>query len=477
MKKILTYIVLLGLILSSCKKDEINHVFDKSPDERLEEQIGTYINSLTANKNGWLLTVNTKEAGGFNHWVSFNNANRAVMLSDVETFDDKFGPTATTKQESSYSVKALQSLVLSFDTYNYLHILTDPEGAVNGGKNGVGLDSDFEFSFLGENNGTYNLKGRYNKAKAILTPCTKEEAEAIQNGGLKKVQDDLTTYRKKMRYPAIEYGKIKANVDFSSRNVTLGYINPKDEAIEATVGAYAGLQSAIGKQNVSNLNLFDTLDFNGNAITSFMYDNEGGMYTTINGEKVSVFDNKKSVLPLKLGYQMDYSKIRLDESRTQGSMVDPYLSQIWIKSRDFFALVNKGFTMQYVHIAFMLSGGNPVMQLSVVYQYRTGLYSLLWHYDYVRNEDGTITYSNRKQFNAGATRYEASLRSLVDYFCKVTYKVYNAYDPSKIVIDKVIPRTFVIDWAENNTEGLDERLGGFFPVDDPTCFCPGILMK
>lgn len=471
MKQIL-YIFLGVLFLSACEKDE-KHKFDKSPDERLQEQVSTYMNALSGNENGWLLVVDTKVAGGFSHWVGFNKENRVQMLSDIEVYDDRYANSAVNKQESSYTVKALQNIVLSFDTYNYLHILTDPEGKVNGGKNGVGLTSDFEFVFLGEKNGMYNLKGRYNKVQAMLMPCSPEEYTALNNGGLKSTQDKLDKLRSGMKFPAIEYKGVKANFDFSPRNVVVEYINENDENTELKSGAYIDFKSALGNNLTGNINLFEPLDYKGGKITSVICEGDQ-LFAFINNEKIPVFDNKKSVLPLRLGYGKDFAFLRVDPARMEGTLTDPYLTDIFIYSRDFFEKVNKGFVLQYLHTGFIMSGGVPVFQLSMVYKYGKSLYSLLWHYDYVMNEDGTISFTNRRHFNAGATRFESMLRRIADYFCTVTYKVYNAYDPSKIVINQVIPRTFKIDWADNNTEGLTEKIGGLYPVHDPDYILPGI---
>lgn len=219
------FIALSGFFVASCDEDRIE-IFDKTPDERLTQKIDEYVSILSENQAGWLFSVDTEIEGGFNHWVKFDNENRVSMLSDVGLFNSRYTNSITEMRESSYTVKALQNIVLAFDTYNYLHILSDPQGDVNGGKNGDGLKSDFEFSFLESlDNGQLRLKGRFNKSEARLTPCSQEEMAAIEDGGLKKISEDFQAFRKTIKYPAIEYKSAKADFDFSSRMVSVSYIN------------------------------------------------------------------------------------------------------------------------------------------------------------------------------------------------------------------------------------------------------------
>ncbi len=480
MKNKLLYILSLSVLLFSCEKNS-NEYFDKDADERLNIKMEEYNSSLMSNKNGWLLTVNSNEAGGINHWVKFGDNNRVVMLSDVETYLPQYSGSAITQKESSYGIKALQNITLLFDTYNYLHILSDPEGSVNGGKNGDGLKSDFEFSILNQSNtsiksnGCYYLKGRYYKNEAILRPCTKEVADAIIAGGLKSNSASFESYIKTMKVPAIEYNGKKAQLAITPRKVSISYINDDGKIYEQSVGAILGMESLTGKQPVSNLNLFDELNFNESKIDSLFF-KDGKLQVGIGGKAVPVFDNKKPIIPLRLGYQKDFAKLDVDPSKLANTLVNPFLSDIFMYSRDYFAKGYAGFVLEREYLAFILIDGRPCMQMSLIYRYKGSLYSILWYYDYTMNNDGTITFTNRYQKNAGATLFEPLLRRLPDYFCKVTYKVYNASDATKIVIDKVEPRTFRIDWAENNTEGLKDKVGGFYPIDDPGCFCVGLLI-
>lgn len=179
MKRILLLGVIVTMILSSCKKDE-DPAFDKSADERITEQLNAYQAQLSGAANGWkgLITTNGGNGSIYSFYFKFNDQNRVSMLSDFDS------SSAVTLKESSYRLKALQQPSLIFDTYSYLHVLADPDGAVNGGNDGAGLLSDFEFYFDSSSADTIRLVGRFNGSKLALVRATQAEENAYTSGQL-----------------------------------------------------------------------------------------------------------------------------------------------------------------------------------------------------------------------------------------------------------------------------------------------------
>lgn len=174
MKKFALYILALVLVAVSCKKDD--YVFDQSPDERLNEALARYQSVLTGSATGWKATIQPALGGVFHYFLQFNNENRVLMYADFDV------TTAGTKGESSYRLKALQQPTLIFDTYSYLHLLSDPDARVNGGELGSGLQSDFEFTIESASEDSVVLVGRVNKTKFKLERATQAEMDAWQNG-------------------------------------------------------------------------------------------------------------------------------------------------------------------------------------------------------------------------------------------------------------------------------------------------------
>src|SRR5215216_4660860 len=152
MRKIILLAFIIAVAFSACRKYD-DHIFDKSPDERINEAIASYQSTLTGAANGWKAFIKTDSGKGstYSFYFKFSTDNRVKMYSDFDS------TSAVTPQESSYRLKAQQQPTLIFDTYSYVHVLADPnEGVVladnfvlfanvNGGPIGQGLLSDFEF--------------------------------------------------------------------------------------------------------------------------------------------------------------------------------------------------------------------------------------------------------------------------------------------------------------------------------------------
>ena len=108
--------------------------------------------------------------------------------------------------------------------------------------------------------------------------------------------------------------------------------------------------------------------------------------------------------------------------------------------------------------------------LDITYKNSAGsTYRALWDYKCNVNEDGTITLYDRDQNGTNVRGQENVLRPLADYFCKLEYSSYSTsldWVDIKKNVTNITPRTFRIDWAENNTPGLSASLGGIYPVDE-----------
>lgn len=176
MRKLSGYLLLLMALISSCRKDD-DHVFSESVDQRLSKQLSAYQEQLSGAPYGWKMIIEPAGGGAYGFYMKFDNANRVDMVSDFDS------ASAVTLKESSYRLKAMQQPSIIFDTYSYLHVLADPDGSVNGGTDGVGLQSDFEFFFNDSTTAdTIKLTGRVNGSKAILVKASQEEANAYTSG-------------------------------------------------------------------------------------------------------------------------------------------------------------------------------------------------------------------------------------------------------------------------------------------------------
>ena len=180
MKKNLLYILVITMIFASCRKYD-DSVFNQSPDERIKETLDKYQAALTSSPAGWNATITTGSGGIYHFLFRFNDSNRVFMYADINL------QSATVFKESSYRLKALQQPSLIFDTYSYLHILADPDGSVNGGIDGGGLFSDFEFSLDSLATDSIRLTGTVNSTRVTLIKATQQDLDDWQNGKWAKV--------------------------------------------------------------------------------------------------------------------------------------------------------------------------------------------------------------------------------------------------------------------------------------------------
>ena len=223
MKKSLLYFLVVLAIFSSCKKNDTS-VFSQTADERLNATLSKYQTQLSGAQYGWKGIVSPAGGGTYSFYFKFNDSNRVKMYSDFDS------TTATTLKESSYRLKALQQPSIIFDTYSYIHLLSDPNesagvvATVNNGPIGAGLISDFEFYFDSTTVDTIKLIGRFNGSKAILIRATSAEATAYNNSGLAAglLINKILTYFKRVTIGAQIFD---FNISIVNRTITFSYLD------------------------------------------------------------------------------------------------------------------------------------------------------------------------------------------------------------------------------------------------------------
>jgi len=233
MKKALIYIIAAIGIMGCHKKED--SVFDKSIDERLNETLAADQKTLTGAPYGWrgFIYPAGLKGGVVTFYFKFNDSNRVEMFSDFDS------ASAVTPMTASYRLKALQQPSLIFDTYSYVHVLSDPDGSVNGGSYGVGLGSDFEFAIDSMVKDSVKLTGRFNKSKAFLVKATQAEMQdyydkKFSNRPFSNISK-YTTYFKRLVIGSSQY-EIKVNQ--TTRTITLTWVDDKGTIHSATTGYY-----------------------------------------------------------------------------------------------------------------------------------------------------------------------------------------------------------------------------------------------
>lgn len=212
------------VFFASCNKEDAP-IFNKSPEERLNEVLSKYQTQLAGAQYGWKGIVYPKAGGIYTFYFKFNNLNRVQMLSSFDS------TSAVTFKESSYRLKALQQPSLIFDTYSYIHVLSDPSFDVNGVPGNQGLQSDFEYYFDSSSTDTIKLVGRFNSSKAVLIRATQTEATAFNNGELASglLLNKLQTY-----YKRLTIGNVAYDFNFDTRERTVKFTDNTGNLLDSS---------------------------------------------------------------------------------------------------------------------------------------------------------------------------------------------------------------------------------------------------
>lgn len=231
------YLFLLIATVSSCRKDD-DHIFSETADERLSKKLTAYQEQLDGAAYGWKLLVEPAGGGAYGFYVKFNNQNRVQMVSDFDSV------SSVNLKESSYRLKALQQPSIIFDTYSYLHLLSDPDPDVNNGVWGGGLLSDFEF-FFNDSSGvdTIRLTGRVNGSKAILVKATQQEEEGYTTGAFnvnlfKNIFKRILQYFKEFTIGGQSYD---LNINLDTRIAIITWIDDQGNVNSFSTKIYFGL--------------------------------------------------------------------------------------------------------------------------------------------------------------------------------------------------------------------------------------------
>ncbi|MFZ6011798.1 MAG: DUF4302 domain-containing protein [Bacteroidota bacterium] len=193
MKKVFYVWVVLILVLTSCKDDDIN-LFDKSSDERAEEAITALKNDLTEPSNGWKIKYKPESgAGSFYVLMKFNDDNTVNIKTDLSADNNAYQ-----QQTITYRIDNSLGLELILESYSFFSYLFELDQATFG--------AEYEFDYV---NKTPNGELVFKSKTDLGTPTilTFEEASAsdvnllgpVLSGNLETQADDIDRYSSSLR--------------------------------------------------------------------------------------------------------------------------------------------------------------------------------------------------------------------------------------------------------------------------------------
>lgn len=153
-KTIINYLLvaILAVQLVSCdNKESVDSPFNATPTERLNAKEKELNDLLESSEFGWkaVYFTDTTQLGGYTHVFKFK-AGKVDMASD---FDDD-----TSIYPSEYSIELGSTVSLVFTTKNRIHLLSDSNSYPTADLRGKGYKGDFQFSYIGQDNGQIVFK-------------------------------------------------------------------------------------------------------------------------------------------------------------------------------------------------------------------------------------------------------------------------------------------------------------------------------
>jgi hypothetical protein len=238
----------------------MDEVFDGTAAERIEQRLEEIGTTLTGAENGWVfpLFTDTESFGAYTMAlrfhddgtvdVSIESHNNYLYLIDPEgLIDVNYSATST------YSLKASQGAVLSFDTYNELfHFFSDPMD------DGVGFGGDLEFSVISLSPDEITMKGVKRGTRQTLRRLPPEVSPAAYLSEVDKTCERIFRYG----LPYLQVGDKQVEVTFDGwdRRI-LAFTGDEGTPCQAPFALYAGA-----------LSLYEPVTLAGKTFRNFTYD-------------------------------------------------------------------------------------------------------------------------------------------------------------------------------------------------------------
>ena len=418
-KNIFLYTAGIALVLSACKKNDTDYLFDKPIDERISESLNSYQQALST-APGWKLFVYPQglkptglEVGGFSYYMKFTNANRVNMVSDFDT------AMARVSSESGFRLKALQRPSLFFDTYSYIHVAADPDAYVSNspaGSNGIGWGSDFDFSFTAASpKDTMVLQGNHNGSEAVLIKVSAGEIDsALNKGALRNTMDAVGQYAETNNFlslPITNGKKAALSFDFNLKLLQLFYRNEKDELVNIKSG-FAFTTRGIWLQK--------PVTAGGYTFQEILWDQQNRyLYVVSGGNKVILSSEASPVLAFlitkDIGKQFTTTVVPTTPVYGQSSLFKSTYEIV--KTR----LKYGDYNLDLGNIAFLFDASSNRMAVNIYIAQQGRQYLAQKLYSYTIN--GDVIRFNWLSDSPIAEQFKSDFAPLVDYLATDSYQL------------------------------------------------------
>jgi len=429
------YIILLAILFAGCTKDKTTSLFGEKPEERMEKALAEYKATLTGSTYGWKTVVYPSAGGAYSFFFRFGANDRVTMYSDVSL------EAAATGKESTYRLKAVQRPSLLFDTYSYLHLLSDPDPNVYGGETGSGYSVDFEYAIDSVSADTIKLTGISFSTKMILVKATQAEAEAYAAGTYANLISNMEDYMLQNPWLYLQFAdgkKLQVSVNTFTKTFTLIYIDDANQV---------QLLSSPYYYTLNGIYLQTPVTYGGKTFHELFWDSVRQVfYVTIDGQRIEVKVALTSVVPMHRLLGVDFSSLIVPPQELPGWSA----SFTSIYSGIATSLINGpyGLTLYYSEFAFDVS--QQTMNVDVYIIQNNTLYLAQYPFTYTKTADGVFNFTGQT-FGGNAALIANDMKPLLDYIRN-----------DRFTMD------FIVD-----TQGGNGKLGQLKSVEHPDFYFTG----
>jgi len=297
MKNSIKLLLALLFLVTGCGKSEVDLLFDKTPEQRMSEQQKELKDQLVGAQYGWRVFNETLSRGNYGYYMSFDDKDRVTMLADIND------GSSSELQESSYRLRLINGPVLAFETYNYIHLLNDPNPAVIGGARGEGLKSDIEFDFQRATADSIFFKGRKYAGQMVFVRATEGEQESFLNGGYSESIQKTRNFFVENPVSYFEINNVRYQIFFNGTGKKIdvaSFVN--NEVISSPIESFSFMLDGIEIPN--------GLPSGSSIIHYFTWEEETLHAVVGNGEKTEVLASTEAIVPLNKTMGVKHNGLR-----------------------------------------------------------------------------------------------------------------------------------------------------------------------
>jgi hypothetical protein len=396
-----------SLFVVGCQDSE--DVVYTRPDERLAQILSDYKSQLVSSTNGWKGFLYPQGGGAFSFYMQFTSQDRVLMLADINH------DCATEKFESSFRLVAAQTPSLYFDTYSYIHILSDPAPDTIGGVPGGGLFSDFEFSFLDAKEDTIRFRGNVHHSEFVLIKATVEDAQRYSSGGLQQMIQTVDHYLNNnfSLYLITGEGK-KTEVAINKDRKEFMLMSEEADTLYS--------RSVPFSFTTEGLYLQRPMLYEGESFQQIFYDaTTTRLFVRLNGKRKDIRTSEIPVLPLYLTLGEDKTVISIPPRPESEGWSDLFKEKWESMGRGFYGCCYLG--TSFTRLYFDKSAGKMYLLINVIDLVSGAEYLVEYPYSYKQNSNHEFEFTAKGEPNANG-----------EYFLSVTDPIRRYIDGGKFTV-------------------------------------------